>query len=343
MNDMKIDFDAINREIEQGYINAQRHPSGELTILNYSQRAQFDWRWNAETMQCRGLIVDAENRIVARPFPKFFSYEQLNGVVPNEPFEAYEKLDGSLGVLYFHRDEPAIATRGSFTSPQAVRATEILRQKYSGVSLDGDLTYLFEIILPENRIVVDYGDTEDIVLLATIETATGREVPTPEIGFPIVKRYDGINDFAELLSQQDGKREGFVVLFKSGQRVKIKFDEYKRLHRLLTGVSPKHIWQSLMAGDDLNKLIERVPDEYFQWVKATESELRARFDEIESTTKAIFDSRPCAASRKDVASYFRQFDNQDILFSMFDGKPYAEKIWKRIRPSGAAAFRCDED
>jgi RNA ligase len=340
---MKIDFDAINREIDQGYINAQWHPSGELLILNYSQRAQYDWRWNAETMQCRGLIVDEDNRIVARPFPKFFSYEQLNGVVPNEPFEAYEKLDGSLGVLYFHQDSPAIATRGSFTSPQAVRATEILRQKYSGVSLDSRLTYLFEIIVPENRIVVDYGDTEDIVLLATIETATGCEVPTPEIGFPVVKRYDGINDFAELLSQQDGSREGFVVRFQSGQRVKIKFDEYKRLHKLLTGVNPKHIWQALMAGDDLNKLIERVPDEYFQWVKATEAELRARFDEVESATEAIFASRPLSASRKDAASYFRQFDNQDVLFLMLDGKPYADKIWKKLRPEAAAAFRCDGD
>lgn len=51
-----LDVEAIQREIAAGYINEQPHPSASLRILNYSQRAQFDWRWNAETMQCRGLI-----------------------------------------------------------------------------------------------------------------------------------------------------------------------------------------------------------------------------------------------------------------------------------------------
>ena len=94
--------------------------------------------------------------------------------LPNEPFEVYEKLDGSLGILYWLGDEPYIATRGSFESPQAQIATELLRA-YDLSGLDRRRTYLFEIIYPENRIVVNYDDRRELVLLAIIDTATGRE------------------------------------------------------------------------------------------------------------------------------------------------------------------------
>ena len=337
------DWDAIAKEIAAGFISEQRHPAAPYRILNYTQRAQFDWRWNAETMRCRGLIVDDKYNIIARPFPKFFSYEQLNGVVPNEPFHAYEKMDGSLGILYRLDGQPQIASRGSFVSEQANRATEIYSRKYQHVQLDGGMTYLFEVIYPENRIVVDYGGTEDLILLAIFETATGIEQPLVDIGFPIVKRYDGINDFSELLSQQDSMREGFVVRFESGHRVKIKFDDYKRLHKLLTGVSPCSIWDALRHGNDLGQLIERVPDEYFEWVRNTESELLTQFAVIESKVRAEFLSSPQFASRKEAALHFQQCQHPSILFAMLDEKDYSDQIWRLIRPSGRPAFRCDMD
>lgn len=340
---ISIDFEAVSREVQAGFISEQRHPSAPLRILNYTQRAQFDWRWNAETMQCRGLIIDDQNRVVARPFAKFFSYEQLNGIVPHEPFEAYEKLDGSLGVLYRIDGQPCMASRGSFVSEQARRATEIYRRKYRRVSLDEKMTYLFEIIYPENRIVVNYGDMEDVVLLAVIETESGIEQPLPDIGLPVVKRYDGLRDFAELLAQQDGTREGFVVRFQSGQRVKIKFDEYKRLHKLLTGVNPKHIWEALQNGDDLGQLVERVPDEYFQWVRATEAELREKFAAIEDQARRQFDASPAFTTRKEAALHFQQCDYPNLMFAMLDAKPYADQIWRMVRPVAQPAFRCDVD
>lgn len=336
-----LDVDAIQREIAAGYITEQQHPSAPLRILNYSQRAQFDWRWNAETLQCRGLIVDQQWNVVARPFQKFFSVEQLNGVVPIEPFEAYEKMDGSLGVLYFVDGKPQIASRGSFTSEQSQRASAMLAAKYSHARFDPDYTYLFEIIYPENRIVVDYGDREELVLLAIIETATGKEWPLHAYDsvFPVVKRYDGYSQFEELMATQDGSREGFVVRFESGQRVKIKFDEYKRLHKLLTGVSPKAIWEVLRSGSDLSKVIERVPDEFFQWVRETENDLRAAFATIEATARG---QMTFGGSRKEIAERFKQCQHPSVMFAMLDGKDYAEQIWRMIRPSGKA-FRCDVD
>jgi hypothetical protein len=337
---MELDFEAIQKEIENGYINVQRHPIAPLRIFNYSQRAQFDWRWTKETMACRGLILDDQNRIVARPFPKFFSYDQLNGIVPDEPFEAFEKLDGSLGISYHDSKEMQIATRGSFASDQAMRARTMLRTKYAHIELNPELTYLFEIIYPENRIVVDYGGAEELVLLAIIETQTGKELPLQDIGFPVVKRYDGIKDFQEILSQQDPSREGFVIRFQSGQRVKIKFDEYKRLHKLVTGVNARHIWDCLRNGTSLNDLLERVPDEYFQWVRETENDLLGQFASIESQARGAMRFN---GTRKELAEGFKLCPYPGIMFSILDNKDYRESIWRIIKPSGTTPFRVDSE
>lgn len=331
-----IDFAKVQREVELGFISSQPHPTLPLRILNYTQSTQFEWRWNAETLACRGLIVDENNKIVARPFPKFFSYEQLGGIVPPEPFEAYEKLDGSLGILYQYQGQASIASRGSFISDQAIRATQILKTKYADVVLDRSLTYLFEIIYPANRIVIDYGGLEDLILLAVIETETGIEQPIPEIGFPIVKRYHGIDDFAVLLATEDDTREGFVVRFQSGQRVKIKFSQYKRLHKLLTGISPKHIWESLKDGRPLSEIIDRVPDEYFQWIQKVETELRTNYRAWEQNLLDEFESVPNCKSRREYAEHFQTRTNPAVMFAMLDHKPYSHHIWKLVKPTEAA-------
>ena len=140
---------------DMGYISTQVHPNMPLMIHNYTQRCQFDRHWNTTTLDCRGLITDMEGNIVCRPFPKFFNVEEHeaeNSPLPelnwNQSFTVTEKMDGSLGILYESHDGLAIATRGSFTSEQAVEATRIFREKYGSFKPIPWCTYLFEIIYP---------------------------------------------------------------------------------------------------------------------------------------------------------------------------------------------------
>jgi RNA ligase len=347
----QIDFAAVERQISEGYISVQSHPSADLRIFNYTKKAQFDWHWTPETIVCRGLITDLSGNVIARPFQKFFSYEQLNGKVPFEPFEVYEKLDGSLGILYWLDGEPNIATRGSFTSEQALKATQILQEKYDHIKFNKGLTYLFEIIYPANRIVVDYGNIEDLFLLATIETDSGIEHPLPSINMPIVKRYNGITEFKKLLEIQEPNKEGFVVRFASGQRVKLKFEDYKRLHKLLTGINAKYIWEHMSSGADISTLLEQVPDEYYGWVKSIQGNLQMQYLEIETQAKSDFNTvaeimgglNTMRLFRKEAAIRFKDYKYPGILFAMLDGKNYTPMIWKMIRPSGEKPFRFDID
>jgi RNA ligase len=94
-----INLEKIDQLIAEGYITKRPHASGELFIYNYTAKAQYDRLWTPETMQCRGLILDRDGAIAARPLAKFFNLQEHKEALPAEPFDVYEKLDGSLGIL----------------------------------------------------------------------------------------------------------------------------------------------------------------------------------------------------------------------------------------------------
>jgi len=327
-------------------ITVQKHPGAPLFIYNYTNKAQYDKVWNEITLQCRGLILDADFNVVAHPFIKFFNLDDHQPVdIPNEAFEVYEKMDGSLGILYWLNDIPQIATRGSFISDQAIHASEVLQQKYQHTfdQLDRNATYLFEIIYPENKIVLDYGEKDDLTLLAVIDNYSGLDLPLPDIGFPIVKKYDGINSLDQLKNLKEENREGFVIKFKSGLRVKLKFNEYLRLHRIITGVSNVVIWEHLSEGRSFDDLLDKVPDEFYEWVKKTIADLQEQFNTILADAQSSFKKLDTnlLSDRKDIAHYFKTQKYPAVLFAILDDKPFDKIIWKMIRPEFAKAYKID--
>lgn len=327
--------------LDERLVSVQKHPDAGLFIYNYTNKAQYDRIWNEITLQCRGLILDADLNIVSRPFKKFFNLEELTpSEIPDEPFDVYEKMDGSLGILYWLDDAPYIATRGSFTSDQAVHASKILNEKYPHTfnKLDRGVTYLFEIIYPENKIVVDYGNQDDLTLLAIIDNNTGEDLPISEIGFPVVRKYDSFNDLSFLQCINDESKEGFVIRFKNGLRVKVKFAEYLRLHRIITGVSNVVIWEHLAEGKGFEELLDKVPDEFYEWVKKTIDDLKSQYNAILTDSQNSFKQLD---TRKETALYFQTQKYPAVLFAMLDGKPYDKIIWKMVKPQYAKPFKME--
>ena len=330
----------------------RKHPRLNLYVYNYTNKCQYDGLWTQESVMCRGLILDGNGNIVARPFKKFFNLQEHLGQgneIPKEPFEVYDKLDGSLGILYFYSNQPHLATRGSFTSEQAVKGTEILHNKYGNVIFDPKLTYLFEIIYPENKIVVDYKGVSDIFLLAVINTQTGEEKPYSHIRdeygkiFPIVERFDGSTDINELTNTFRDNKEGYVVHFpKSGLRLKLKHDEYVRVHRLVTGINALRIWEYLKDKQPVDELLDRVPDEFHTWVSTVLNGLNTEYQTIEREAQATLQIAKRHSTRKDQALLIKQSKYPSIIFSMLDNKDYSEKIWKIIKPMPEKPFREDE-
>ena len=340
--------DKLDKLVGEGWLISQVHPTLDLTIYNYSQKTQYERMWNEETLSCRGLVLDSLGNVVARPFKKFFNLSEVEGEIPDLPFEVFEKMDGSLGIFFWYNGNPIFASRGSFTSDQSKVGWEILKgMDYE--NLKRGVTYLFEIIYPENQIVVDYGDTEKLVLLGAIETFTGEEIPYSGIGenlerFELVRKWSNKKSISELAKENDLIREGYVLRFSNGYRVKVKFEEYCRLHKIITNVSNIDIWEKLKDGLPLNEILDKVPDEFYGWVKNTENRLREEFQDILGDSEKILYSmrkKLGDSERKVYAEEIKKNINPGILFNLLDGKNPDQVIWKLVRPKWAKPFRED--
>ena len=336
-----MNWDVLDQLLENGYIKAKKHPKVDLYIYNYTAKTQYERMWNDWTLSCRGLIMNKNREVIARPFPKFFNLGEMESqIIPNEPFEVFDKVDGSMGVLYWANNQPFIATRGSFNSEQSKKANSILYQKYQDnlSKLDRSKTYVFEIIYPENRIVVDYGDREELILLGIIDTQTGIEEPLQNIGFPLVTQFNGVRDLSKLKSLEENNREGFVVKFKSGLRIKVKFDEYQRIHRIVTNVSSIDIWDYLKNGLPFDEILERVPDEFYDWVRETEQRIKKQYMYIEETAKREIKQFP---TQKETALYTLACQYPSVMFAMMSGKKHEPIIWKLVKPAHEKPFSPD--
>ena len=331
-----IDKDILNDMINKEYVNVTKHPQFPLYIYNYSKKCQFKHAWNEVTETCRGLIVDEDLNIIARPFKKFYNYEellQMNIQIPDEEFEVYEKLDGSLGILYFWEDKAYIATRGSFTSSIALHATNILNEKYDVSLLDKSKTYLFEIIYPEDLHIVTYKNIDDIFLLAVIDNETGIDYDISKWNsiFKCTTKYDGFNDYTKVRDAFSGKnREGFVIKFKSGFRMKLKFAEYWELHFLKSGFTEKQILQYLIDDDkeSMQKALDMFDEEHQIFYNNIIKKFKETYNYILNTAKTQYKEFD---TDKEAALYFKTCDYPQIMFCIRNGKNVREAIWNLVK------------
>lgn len=385
-----LDVRELAAMIEQGYVRVHRHPSEPLRILNYTERATYARAWNPTTRACRGLIVDDADRVVARPFPKFFNYGEpdaaaleLDAVVV-----ATEKMDGSLGILYPASDGLAIATRGSFTSGQALHATELLRARYPGFQPRPATTYLFEIVYPGNRVVLDYGDMDDLVLLDIVPLDPRAPVQSMWLDArphgwpgPVVEAHPHRTLADALAAEQRPQCEGLVVFFPaSGERLKIKQDDYVALHRILTGTNARNVWevaavhacrhfvrepkrwaeklqldperarQVLELGD---AWLADVPDEFHGWVREVTERAEAEVKQLIQDVRPLAEQARALPERRLRYELVREHPLAPAIMRLAHAETEEERAraeedavlraWLAVRPEPTAPFARSED
>lgn len=337
----------ITSLLEQKLVSRRPHPSLPLFIFNYTASAQGlpISQWSTALQDCRGLILDEHGVVIGRGFKKFWSYAQVLDQIPNEPFDVLEKLDGSLVIVCNYNGQRIIATRGSFESDQAKWASKWFAKHHPDFLPTPGVSWLFEGIFPANRIVVDYGDTEECVLLDVLDTSAVSIDSEPcAFSFRNAHRYDGITDFNDIDSNPAlAGQEGFVVRYQSGLRCKIKLEEYKRLHRLITQCSTRTIWELLKTGKNIDELMERVPDDFRMWVMTTGTELLNAYSVINLNAVEHYVKLPSGSTRKEFAIETTKLPAPfpQLMFAYLDKRyvSFQEIIWKFIEPKWATPFR----
>lgn len=357
-----FDVTEFHRLCGDGYIRTQSHPTKPLLIANYAEKSVYEKMWTPETLASRGLVYRADSlEVLARPFSKFFNVGEHgdNALDMTAPVEVTDKMDGSLGVYVLDGEDQMIATRGSFSSEQALWATNWLRN-FGGYTAPGGITPLFEIVYEANRIVLSY-PYEGLVLLGGVSIDTGDIFgPTDSV----FDSWDGrrtevftYNTLFDALSAPPRGREGFVVRYLAPvdgvTQVKIKESSYVELHRLVTGLSEKAVWEMLGEGKTVEQIKENVPDELFDWVDETATNLMDKaqyildeaYEDFDTALRRVeedaatlpledLDRSQRATFARHAASFpqtrpflFKMLDNADpdVLWSM---------AWKMVKPVG---------
>lgn len=377
--------------VEAGYIAQQNHNEFPLSIFAYSRKTVQENKWDAVTSKCRGIIINRETgEIISRPFEKFHNYgsplsmaggdNTYNGLtyamISIQPM-IWQKMDGFMSTLYTWNGVDYVASKGSFHSVHAKWATAWLRKTFgSSLGVPAGYTAVFEGLHRDLRIVVDYGKRQELVLLALINNETGEEFSPGALfawadsrGLKTPDRFClSLNEVRNMTLSDErvegNPDEGFVLTWYQKNappyRLKAKFIEYLRLHRMVTGVSPKHVWEVLSNNQtgELNEYLKSSTPWFSAFVTKWTKALTLRYKEIENQAvtrytaiKSSVDKNVCdafalsgtvdyAGMRKAYALKFTEGENKQyspIMFAMLDGKPIQPVIWKMVKPMTAGA------
>ena len=332
-----MNSNTLAEHVKNKLVNTSHHPDYSLTLYKYSQNAVIQKVWDEVTLQTRGLIVDDSGNIVARGFDKFFNLsEHPEGTLSNDSQGiVMPKMDGSLGIVFFYDNQWHVATAGSFSSDQAIHATALFRDKYADTPVVDGLTLLVEIIYPDNKIITDYGDYDDLVLLGGTYL-DGTWVSPDDIEFAGDKVSVEHANLGKVLSVEDPGNglEGFIFKSDDGLMVKIKFPSYLVKHKARFSLSPNIVWENMRDGS-FQELLLTLPDEFHDEAKGYKKKIVDHMNHLETQGKMWADKAP-DGDRKTKAIWINStvpYELKPLVMSMVvSGRDYTDFLLKYSHP-----------
>lgn len=280
-----------------------RHDFNNLVGFKYTTNTIYSGDWNPVTLYARGIVFDKDTgKVLAYPFEKFFNfgelvddqsnlttlahdviahqgYDNLLRDISTQRFRVMDKLDGSLGIMFWTGKKWLIKTAGSFVSEQALWANNWAADNIDVTKLDKNCTYMFEIIYDEDVHPIQY-DFEGLVLLGINDNTTMKEKPFTDIvhtAFELkinhaeVLEFTDFDEVVKYAKALPNAKEGVVVTFDNGFKVKIKGAEFLALQRIFHYLSPAVIWENFdwenaessysIAAQYAEDFIKNIPEE----------------------------------------------------------------------------------
>ena len=328
------------------YHYSERFPG--LTGAKYTKMTPVMRDWDYESLLSRGHVKDVNGHYVARPFDKFFNYEEIiNGQTgeltdlgkmllqynepmlhPNleGPFRVMDKLDGSLGIAFYWNGEWHVKTGGSFDSPEALWATKWLRNYVKTSVMDQGKTYLFEIIWLETEQthpLSHFYESSELVLIGVVDNETGIELSGAElsktaelIGTRIAEIYefDNLKDIYEYAHNLPSDKEGVVVTFKSGFKLKIKGVQFLELQKLFNGISKDFVLENIKDGKYVGQIIPEELVDIHNFIKEIEGVYAVTKGIVNGWIKTLLAQVPDSSNRKEAWAYLSEVKTPLVKF-----------------------------
>lgn len=218
------------------------------TVINYMvalkdtfNMAGPDDLGGAIRRECRGIMFGPQGNIISRPLHKFFNLlereetfvENLN---LNDLSHVEDKMDGSMVRPVIINGDIRWCTKMGITDGFSDRIEEFVNRDPNLVEIARNFlsiqcTPIFEWYGPQNRIVVGYQE-EGMNLLACRHMISGVYVPGQLDGYSVGRQGspESMDEFVNETRKQKGI-EGYIFVFNDGHRVKLKTEEYVRIHK----------------------------------------------------------------------------------------------------------------
>ena len=286
--------------------------------------------------EARGLILEDKTwKVICYPFNKFFNFgEEYADNIDWESAVVETKEDGSLIKIYFYNDEWKIATNGTIDAEDAELQSgpyKNFRQLFDAAAekchfdfskLNRYFTYCCEICSEFNIIICPQSEMR-LIHIGTRNNRTFQEVET-DIGIPHPQKYalSSLEDCIAMAKTFDFTKEGFVVKDKNYNRIKVKSEDYVRVHRLANnGLMTEERAIELIRANELDEFFTYFPHykEYIGRIKAKIAALSYTIDKDISRARVIKEN---SSSRKDFAAWVAGLSSLEkaIAFLVYDEK-----------------------
>ena len=291
--------------------------------------------------EARGLILEDKTwKIVCYPFKRFFNYgEAYADEIDWETAKVTSKEDGSLIKVYFYNGEWRVGTNSTIDAEDAVLNSPYYRNfrelfdvaadncKFDFDRLDPNYTFLMELCSFHNMIIVPYNEPK-LFHIGTRNNITCEEEEV-DIGIEKPKEWalSSLNDCIAMAATFDFTREGFVCRDKNYHRVKVKSEDYVRVHRLANNSSitlERAI--DLIRMNELEEFLVYCP-QYTDFI----NDVRHRFNKFYSdiyfnVNMATIEKMKCE-TRKDFAAVAKTFKYPMIWFKVYETKSFDIDAW----------------
>ena len=346
----------LTKLVEDYKINAVR--DGNLVSLKYNQiESPME---EPIVQECRGMVVydDGEAaHVMAHPYNKFFNLgEGRAAPIDWNTARVQEKLDGSLMILFFNEyvDEWQVASSGhptaggNYGSDSASTFREAFWYTWWGNGMhlpDGleDICFMFELVGPTNRIVVQY-DKAEVICHGARDMSTGKELTretllkvTDTLNWRIVKEMPLQVKTAEWLEEEVAKvnpmqLEGFIVVDSNCNRVKVKSPRYVALHHMRGEVTLRRVVE-LWKGGEVEELLA-----YFPEYKADVERYVNQIEQVCLLAYCTWFTHKDAPTRKDYALAVKDEPFSGLSFALLKEKEVTLEVARKVARGMADSF-----
>ena len=334
---------------------------GNLLLVKYSNNIWVTG-WNKLAKQSRGKVIDLNTMTyVSYPFNKFYNLNEVEETKEERVLdllsrakEVYvtDKKDGSAIIVTNYNGEIIMNTNGSFDSVQISLAQKLFENKYSYFynNIPEGYTFIFELIHPDNRIVLDYGVEKSLYLLAIRELDTLRMKTYPELvlfaeeyKLDITEsfEYTGLFDFVEkAVNDTENIKEGWVFRIITDEEdfmFKLKYQEYFKLARIKNIPSLKKVY-ALLTSNTLDDVLS-VAESSIQ--DAINRDINEIYDYIEKFKVIIIEEVAEIREKLDINGVLEKDKIQSVL-DYLKNNPFMSYIMRELKGNGNSKTAFDK-